>query len=134
MKIDEAKTPFHRGEDGESSDEEKVREAIQHTETEPSSWDESVNVVARKARFEVASEVAKLVDEESGPPRTKEPAPKRAKLTVTTEISSQELAETEQRKKDLEFKLMRRKVYADEGKMFKAQRPLDEEDDGGPIA
>ena len=120
MKIDEPPTPFAYG-TGDEDDEEQIKDSpITEQEADTgeagahrgTTWDPKYNAVARQAKLTVPAVHAKSEVSDEQPSKKNRP-----KLALVDEAEA--TAVEEERKKE-EFKHMRKQVYADEGKNFKA--------------
>lgn len=109
MKIDEPKTPYHPSvaiEEEGTFDEEHI---------EKGTWDPEVNAIARKVKLEAPLERTELP--------AAQPSAKAAKKGVSLSLAPvipEQAEHHDKQQHEAQFKSMRKAVYADEGKQFRA--------------
>lgn len=118
--IDEPKTPYN-WEDDPTIEEALAKEEAHGAE---SSWDPKYATVAKHAKLHADLSCVR----ESTAPAPATDQPQRPTI-ATSQLTEEELNNAEQRRKQAEFRAMRRAVYADEGKKFLKQKTQGDTDE-----
>ena len=131
--IDEPKTPYEpnraMNEEGEFIDEDG--EVLDPSESENSSWDSKINAVAHDAKLHACCSPVLPPPPADAPPVEGPPSKRpRAKISIQSHVPEEIVKAANEKRHNVEFKQMRKVVYADEGNKFKQmlQRGSEDED------
>jgi hypothetical protein len=129
MKIDEPKTPYVPG-----VDEEEDKEYPDECESSPGTWDPNVNALVRQVKATIPLVGLKPIEQEKVPDVAEAECGKKKKRPVlpSVDVNEKAIELREAAQKEVEFRTMRKAVYADEGAKFKALlgTTVDDDDDG----
>nr|CCC89907.1 unnamed protein product [Trypanosoma congolense IL3000] len=107
MHITEPKTPFEYGREYEEDFEDAMDRNSDVDTSASTSWDPEVNKLARQVREEFRKEAAEVIA----------PVSSTGRPMLSLEVVTGEALE---KQREAEFKIMRKAVYADEGRRVKA--------------